>query len=244
MDGTAGNWKRKAELYERSRLHVVCPSQWLLERAQRSMLAPAIASARVIPNGVDLELFSPGDCDEARARVGLPHHANVVVFAAQGAQTNPYKDFATLRAALELLDVPVVAVALGEGGAEEHVGVARLCSEPFAERERVAAFLRAADLYVHATRADNHPLAVLEALACGTPVVAPPVGGIPEQLRPETGVLVEPWDAPALAAAIEELLADDERRARMGVAAAADARARFSLDRQVDAYLDLYSDLC
>ena len=122
--------------------------------------------------------------------------------------------------------------------------MARLCSEPFIERERVAAFLRAADLYVHATRADNHPLAVLEALACGTPVVAPPVGGIPEQLRAETGLLVAPWDATTLAAAIEELLSDDERRARMGAAAAADARARFSLDRQVDAYLDLYSDLC
>jgi glycosyltransferase involved in cell wall biosynthesis len=208
------------------------------------MLAPAVASARVIPNGADLELFSPGERGEARARVGLPHGAHVVVFAAQGAQTNPYKDFATLRAALELLEHPVVAVALGEAGADEYVGTARLCSEPFAERERVAAFLRAADLYVHATRADNHPLAVLEALACGTPVVAPRVGGIPEQLREETGVLVEPWDASALAAAITELLGDGERRMSMGAAAAADARARFSLDRQVAAYLDLYAELC
>jgi glycosyltransferase involved in cell wall biosynthesis len=244
VDGTADNWRRKAELYERTRLHVVCPSSWLLERAQRSMLAPAVASARVIPNGADLELFSPGERGEARARVGLPHGAHVVVFAAQGAQTNPYKDFATLRAALELLEHPVVAVALGEAGADEYVGTARLCSEPFAERERVAAFLRAADLYVHATRADNHPLAVLEALACGTPVVAPRVGGIPEQLREETGVLVEPWDASALAAAITELLGDGERRMSMGAAAAADARARFSLDRQVAAYLDLYAELC
>jgi len=243
VDGTAGNWRRKAALYERSRLHAVCPSAWLLDRAQRSILEPALASSRLIPNGVDLEVFSPGDRDEARARVGLPHDAHVVVFAAQGVHTNPFKDFATLRAALELLAVPVVAVALGEAAANEQLGRVTLRSEPFAERERVAAFLRAADLYVHATRADNHPLAVLEALACGTPVVAPPVGGIPEQLRGETGVLVEPWDATALAAAMTELLADDERRARMSTAAAADARARFSLYRQVDAYVDLYREL-
>src|SRR5262249_30035957 len=54
VDGTAGNRGRKAELYARARVHVAAPSAWLLERAQRSILAPAIASARVVPNGVDL----------------------------------------------------------------------------------------------------------------------------------------------------------------------------------------------
>jgi glycosyltransferase involved in cell wall biosynthesis len=244
VDGTAANWRRKARLHGRSRLHVVCPSAWLLERARRSMLAPAIASARVIPNGVDLDLFSPGDRAEARARVGLAQSANVLVFAAQGARTNPFKDFETLRGALALLGPPVIAIALGEAGEDEHLGSVRLCSEPFAERDRVATYLRAADVYVHATRADNHPLAVLEALACGVPVVSSDVGGIKEQLTDETGVLVEGGDAAALARGVESLLADGELRARMGAAAAADARDRFSLDRQVDAYLQLYAELC
>jgi glycosyltransferase involved in cell wall biosynthesis len=84
---------------------------------------------------------------------------------------------------------------------------------------------------------------VLESLACGTPVVASRVGGIPEQLCEDTGVLVEPGDPAALASAIDALLADPERRARMASAAAADARARFSLERQVDAYLELYAGL-
>ncbi len=247
VDGTAGNRRRKAALYERSRLHIICPSTWLLERAQRSALAPAIASSRVIPNGVDLDVFSPADRNEARARLGLPRDAHVLVFAAQGARTNPYKDFATLRAALELVGAAagrsVVAVALGEQADDERLSRVLLRSEAFVERERVAVFLRAADIYVHATRADNHPLAVLEALACGTPVVASRVGGIVEQLREETGVLVEPNDAAALAGAVSALLADEDRRRRMGAAAAADARARFSLERQVDAYLDLYSEL-
>ena len=237
VDGTAENWRRKAALYERSRLHVVCPSEWLLERAQRSMLAPAIASARVIPNGIDLGVFAP----ERRSGRGEP----VVVFAAQGARTNPYKDFETLRRALELLrDRRLLAVALGEAGPEERIGDVTLRSEPFRAREEVAKQLRRADLYVHATRADNHPLAVLEALASGVPVVACRVGGIPEQLTDDTGVLVEPGDAQGFAAAIAQLLDDPDRCARMGAAAAADARRRFSLDRQVDAYLDLYAELC
>jgi glycosyltransferase involved in cell wall biosynthesis len=237
VDGTAENWRRKAALYERSRLHVVCPSEWLLERAQRSMLAPAIASVRVIPNGIDVGLFAPG-------RRGEREEA-VVVFAAQGARTNPYKDFATLRGALAFLrDRQVLAIALGERAPEERIGRVTLRSEPFVRRDEVAGRLREADLYVHATRADNHPLAVLEALAAGLPVIASRVGGIPEQLTDETGVLVEPGDPQALAAAISALLDDDERRARMSAAAAADTRARFSLDRQVEAYLDLYAELC
>jgi glycosyltransferase involved in cell wall biosynthesis len=237
VDGTAGNWRRKAALYERSQLHVVCPSEWLLERAQRSMLAPAIASVRVIPNGVDFQLFAPQRRD---VRDEL-----VVVFAAQGARTNPYKDFTTLRQALELLrDRQLMAIALGEGAPEERIGSVTLRSEPFLTREEVAKRLRGADLYVHATKADNHPLAVLEALACGVPVIASRVGGIPEQLTEETGLLVEPNDAQSLAASISELLGDPDRRTRMGAAAAADARARFSLERQVASYLDLYSELC
>ena len=150
VDGTAENWQRKAALYEHSRFHVVCPSAWLLERAQRSMLAPAIASARVIPNGVDVELFAP----ERRAERDEP----VVLFAAQGARTNKYKDFRTLRSALELLrDRRLLAVALGEAAPEERIGAVTLRSEPFETHEEVAARFRGADLYVHAARADNRP---------------------------------------------------------------------------------------
>jgi glycosyltransferase involved in cell wall biosynthesis len=237
VDGTAENWRRKAALYERSRLHVVCPSAWLLERAQRSMLAPAMASARVIPNGIDVGTFVSERRDERTEPV--------ILFAAQGALTNPYKDFETLRSALELLrDRRLLAVALGEAGPEQQIGGVTLRSEPFQTRDEVANRLRRVDLYVHATRADNHPLAVLEALASGIAVIASRVGGIPEQLTEETGVLVEPGDPQSLAAAISGLLDDPDRRARMGSAAAADARARFSLDRQVDAYLDLYAELC
>ena len=104
----------------------------------------------------------------------------------------PYKDFQTLRSALELLrDRRLLAVALGEAAPEERIGAVTLRSEPFQTREEVAKRFRGADLYVHATRADNHPLAVLEALASGVPVIASRVGGIPEQLSEETGVLVE-----------------------------------------------------
>ncbi len=247
VDGTAGNWRRKRALLGRSRLHVVAPSRWLLGRAERSILAAAAVSARVIPNGVDLEVFRPGSKEAARGRLGIASDARVLVFAAQGARSNPYKDFATLREAVARLGsapgVAIAAFALGEAAPDERLGRVTLRSVASVAPAAVADHLRAADLYVLPTRADNHPLTVLEALACGCPVVASRVGGIPEQLTDATGVLVRPGDAGDLAAAVESLLADPGRRAAMGLAAAADARARFSLDRQVDSYVELYHEI-
>src|SRR5262249_21937913 len=147
-DGTAGNRRRKAELYSQARLHVAAPSAWLLERAQRSILAPAIATARVVPNGVDLTVFAPGRRDAARARLGLPPDAHVLVFAAQGARSNPYKDFSTLRAALGRLRVPAIAFALGEDAPTEQPGRVELRSLSFVQPAEVADHLRAADIYV------------------------------------------------------------------------------------------------
>ena len=215
-DGTAFNLARKRSIYAGLELTVVTPSRWLMAMVERSVLAPAAVRREVIPNGVDLELFRPGSED----RSGL-------VFAAQGGPANQFKDYPTLQAALERLEDPVDVAVLGD---------------PPIPVDEVARRLRAAALYVHPSRADTFPSGVLEALACGTPVVASRVGGIPEQVTDETGVLVEPGDPAALAAAIQSLLADPDRRARMGAAAAADARRRFSLDRQLDAYLELYSD--
>lgn len=226
-DATAFNLARKRSIYAGMELTVVTPSRWLMEMVERSVLAPAAVRRRVIPNGVDLELFSPGDRAQTRQELGVPEDAPLVVFAAQGGRANEFKDFPTLEAALGRLDRPVEVVALGD---------------PPLPPGEVARWLRAADIYVHPSRADTFPSGVLEALACGTAVVASRVGGIPEQLREETGVLVEPRDPGALAAAIESLLADPDRRARLGEAGAADARRRFSLERQIDDYLELYAE--
>jgi glycosyltransferase involved in cell wall biosynthesis len=108
----------------------------------------------------------------------------------------------------------------------------------------VARYYQAADVYVHAARADTFPNTILEAQACGTPVVATAVGGIPEQIDDgRTGLLVPPGDAAALAERIARLLGDNDLRARLGEQAAADARDRFDLNRQADTYLDWYRDL-
>ena len=246
-DGTATTWRRKRAIYEQSRVFATAPSRWLADRARASILGPALVDVVVIPNGIDLDRFRPGDRVAARDALGLSREALVVVFAAESIRTNPFKDWPTLRQGLGLLGSAVgrdvVAVALGADGGGARLGRVELRQLPQVEYADVPGFLQAADVAVHAARAETLGLVVLEALACGLPVVASRVGGIPEAVsHGETGLLVEPGDPHALASALELVLSDDAVRARLGHAAAADAARRFGLERMVDGFVELYRE--
>jgi glycosyltransferase involved in cell wall biosynthesis len=265
-DATASNFRRKRRIYSASTLYVAAPSRWLAGRLADSMLAPAARECRVIPNGVHLATFTPGDRNAARERLGLPRHALILLFAANGILHNPWKDFRTLRlavalAAQSLPGRPVLLLALGEDAPAERAGTAEIAFLPYQlSHDLVAAYYHAADLYVHAARAETFPNTVLEALACGTPVVASAVGGVLEQVRglplpgadprhrahgaeQGTGALVPPGDAEALAAAIVSLANDPELRRRLGENAARDARERFDQDAQVNAYVEWFREI-
>lgn len=264
-DGTGYNWRRKQEIFSRSRVYVSAPSRWLLDKVRRSILAPAMIEGRVIPNGVDTDVFRPSDRIAARRSLNLPEQEYLLLFAANALNQSHWKDFATLRDALAIIgesNLPrrVRLLALGGSGPDEKVGNAVLTFVPHEpDPKRVAAYFQAADLYLHAAKADTFPNVVIEALACGTPAVATAVCGIPEQIlsfdapgsdrryvgRPEvaTGMLTLPADARALAAATVHLLKEDAMRARLADNAARDAARRFSVDRQADAYLSWFEEI-
>ena len=249
-DATAHNWKRKQEIFEESRLYVATPSRWLLAKAEQSLVAPAIVEARVIPNGVDLSVFHPADRQAVRAMLGIPQHAKVLLFTAYGIRQNTWKDWETLRLAIGLVDdrlrgKDVLFIALGENAPAERIGRALILSIPYQNDPRdVARYYQAADVYVHAARVDTFPTTVVEALACGTPVVATAVGGIPEQVEDGvTGILVPPRDVEAMAEATIRLLSDDPMRMHLGRNAAEDAERRFGLNRQAEEYLDWYEEI-
>jgi len=261
-DSTDRNWLRKRRIYENSSLFVAAPSRWLLERAEVSILSGGIVGTRLIPNGVDLSIFRPGDKAPARKRLGLPQDERILLSPA----SDKFKDLPTLLAAAEILGnragSRVTLVVLGKTREPQTMGGVTIRSAGYETDEaRVAALYQAADVYVHAARvgAENHSLAVLEALACGVPVVATDVGGIPEQvesLRPTstggsrrsngdgaTGVLTPPGDPKALADAVTLLLEDDSLLRAMSLSANEDARRRFDLQTQVEAYLNLYREI-
>lgn len=109
-------------------------------------------------------------------------------------------------------------------------------------RERVA---ESADVVVVPSRAENLPMAALEAMAAALPVVATRVGGVRELVEDGvTGIVVPPDDPGAMAAAIAKVISDDTLRVAMGAAGAARIAARFSADGVARRLVDLYGELC
>lgn len=266
-DATAENWRRKRATYERSNLAIVAPSHWLLDRAQRSILAQGATKTQVIHNGVDQEVFQPGDKIAARERLGIPGDTAVIMFAANGIRGNMFKDYPSIQTAISTLssqlhDGQFIFLGVGDNGPNEDFGRGSIRFIPHvADRRTLADYYRAADVYMHAARAENFPNTILEALSCGTPVVATAVGGIPEQIRalviPEkfavstagmangdaTGILTPPGDGEQLGTATAWLIQHPDVLGALGRNAAADARQRFSLDRMADNYLALYNTM-
>jgi len=268
QDATAFNWRRKQEVYSKSRIYVTTPSHWLMQKVEQSMLAPAVLGSRVIPNGVDLSRFHPADRQAARRTLGISQGVRVLLFTTDGLRHNVWKDYQTLRAAMALLaersrGQRVFLLALGEEAPAERKGQTEIRFVPYQKDPLVVArYYQAADIYVHAARVDTFPNAILEALACGTPVIATAVGGIPEQVKglqmtdyrfqaagdglnkygpnEATGVLLPAKDEEAMFIGISRLLNDEPLRSRLAENACRDARERFCLKRQVRDYLGWY----
>jgi len=248
-DGSAYNWKIKRDIFRRSRLFVAAPSRWIAQRAERSILAEGTAELRVIPNGVDLSVFTPGDKTAARRALGLPQVGSIIMFSAKSLVDSPYKDFATAKAALSVVamrtSAPVTLLAVGDSGAGADVANSAVTFVPFvASREKLALYYQAADIYMHSAKAETFSLTTLEAMACGIPVVASDVGGIPELVADgESGLLVPTGNVQAMAEALVRLLDDPSLRLAMGHMGAEIARTRFGFERQIDSYLQWYREI-
>jgi glycosyltransferase involved in cell wall biosynthesis len=111
------------------------------------------------------------------------------------------------------------------------------------DRGAVRELLAVADVAALSSDFEGSPLAVMEYMAAGKPVVATNVGGVPDLIDSDSGILIEPGDERALAVALARLLDDAELRRRMGAAAAARQRRHFSMDAFVGRIEDLYAEL-
>ena len=110
--------------------------------------------------------------------------------------------------------------------------------------KEMAKYYQACDLYIHTAKAENAPLVILEAMACGKPVIATNAGGIPELVRnDDTGYTVPIGDAESMANLIISLIDAPEQLTRLGESASNVAKKEYGRSKMVDAYLNLYQSL-
>lgn len=178
-----------------------------------------------VPNGVPVP--RPADPAEDAAllsRLGIPRRRPGQITCMFLANHTPNKGLPVLLEAFSRLRCPYLLIVGGEKRAEVDYAPATQPRQPdqsivitgrISDGE-VAALFRRSDLFVFPTLADTFPLAILEAMSHGLPVLASHVGGIPHQLDRECGVLVEPGDARKLADAVARLATSPARLAEMG----------------------------
>jgi starch synthase len=205
-----------------------------LERVKETYQVPPHKLAHIV-NPVDAELWRPDDGRAVRAELGIPEAA--VVVAWHGQLQLERKGLDVLLDAWGRLgddrDAHLILVGSGEdaGDVARRASAARgvhLIDEWVQDRARMRAILSAADLYAFPSRHEGLPVAPLEAMACGLPVVGADASGVADVVG-DAGLVVARDDADAFARALGELLDDDERRAALGARARTRVGERFAL---------------
>jgi D-inositol-3-phosphate glycosyltransferase len=212
---------------------------------------------RVVSPGVDLDLFTVGDVAAARAQVGLPQDAQVLLFVGR---IQPLKaPDILLKAAADLLarrpelrQRLVVAVVGGPSGSglgkpralqelAHQLGIqAQVRFVPPVDRATLALWYRAADLVTVPSYSESFGLVAMEAQACGTPVVAAAVGGLPFAVG-DGGLLIDGHHTTDWSTGLEGLLDDPHRRQLLGRQAVEHA-AQFSWESTTDRLLGVYTE--
>lgn len=214
---------------------VLAPSRFVAGRLQEA----GVERAQALTLGVDTNVFRPelADRDALRARLGLPADHRLLVFAGRPARE---KRIDVMVEAVERLDPGTTLLLVGAGEAAPPSN--RVIGLPYMQDStQLARLLGSCDGFLHANPDEPLGLIVLEALACGLPVVGVRSGGVAETVDAEVGQLAETSDSAALAEAIDALFARDlaevSRRAR------ARALARHSWDAVFEDLMSVYAGL-
>ena len=241
------HWRLKRGAVKRIRPVIISPSLAYAERAARSGL---LAGCRVehIPNGIDTEIFRPLDKTQARHLLNLPQDAIILLFGAMNAAGDHCKGFDLLCQALSILlagghgnFLPVVF-----GASESDAGLPLPMRFLGRLHDNITLSLAysAADVFVCPSRQDNLPNTVLESLACGTPVAAFAVGGIPDMVEHGlSGCLARPHEPEDLARGLARLLGNKEDRRRMGEAGRARVERDFAMPVVAKRHISLYEEM-
>lgn len=225
-------------------LNIVALSRWMEQEVRSSALLGRFPVTR-IPNGLDPDLYRPTDKAIARTALRLPAEARIVLFLAHGVHLERKGMHLLLPALERLRHIPnLLMVSVGAGRMDFPAGIQGRHLGTIDNELMLSLVYSAADVFALPSLQDNLPNVMLEALACGVPVVAFGCGGIVDVIRPgENGFTVPVGDIEALARALERFLIDDEYQRCAGVAARQTVLENYTLRHQAERHLDLYRQL-
>lgn len=235
------SWK-KNRIYQDMCIQLVSPSHWLANLTCNTSLGNQ--RIKVIPNGVDISTFRIQDKVNLKQSLGLKNQP-MVLFIGAAATTNKFKgfsDFLWMASQASFKDTQFVCLGASENSTDGIITYIKGTSE----KDMVAKYMALADVFVMPSRFENFPLVILEALACGTPVVAYDVGGVAEIIKnlPQCK-LVPPRDKRELSLSVREIINETLNMGMETVSASLRdiALLQYSTEKMVSSYIDLYQKI-
>ncbi|MFM7295239.1 MAG: glycosyltransferase family 4 protein [Burkholderiales bacterium] len=233
-------------LYTKATAHIATTGEALRSQLHRDN-GFALETMTSVRTGIDLNRFQPLDKAATRAKLGIPENPTIGILAT----LRDWKGHDDLLDALKLLRIKFPEwrlIIIGDGPQRARL-TSRVQKENLAEIVRfvgnvdnVPEWLSTLDIFTLPSFGDEGvPQGIMQAMACGLPVVSTPVGAIAEAVQDgSTGILVAPKNATALAAALEQLMADAALRQHMGQAGRAYALASFGITVMLDRMTDVF----
>jgi glycosyltransferase involved in cell wall biosynthesis len=239
-----GEQRRKLRAYRDRCVQFVANSQWLADLAGRSPIVGACGGARVIMPGIDTDIFKRQNKAECRAKLGIPMESFVVA-AGAASLTDKNKNVPWLLEQVSRLpnlkNVRLVLAGNGEVPVSNPLDV-HFMGNLTDGRERACVF-GAADIFISASLMETYGLTLIEAMSCGTPVVAFRTGGVPEAVSDgEGGIVCELLGETEFKAAVEKLRSCPGLRNQLGSAASNLVATRNSKTRFAAAFARLYEE--
>ena len=241
--------RRKQKAWDSLQLTIVSPSRWLAACASQSSLFSG-RRIEVIPTGIDLETFRPGEKLSIRKDLKLPADKKLILFGAINATGDRRKGFDLLHGAIQSLSrntreqMEILVFGSNEPRNPPDFGLpvhylGRIIDDP-----RLVSIYSAADVMVVPSREDNLPNTAVESIACGTPVVAFDIGGMSDIIdHLKNGYLAPAFEADRLAQGIEWVLADNDRYQVISKEARRKAEDSFDITTTVNQYRSVYQSL-
>lgn len=245
LDTTRLSLSVKRHVHEKTSVTAITPSKWMSELAFSSGIFTE--KPLVVPNGVNVETFKIRDKLATRRELKLPPKRTIGILSAG----NVLDDRKGTRDALEAVrklstEIRPYLVLLGNSSPElEELlrGIDFHSAGYVSDQDMIAKYYSAADFFLFCSKAENHPLAVLESMATGTPVVGYSTGGVPEIVDSNSnGLLVPTGDIDALSNALRQILGSGILE-NWSKNASKKAIRKFSHKAFFENHLDLYNEI-
>ena len=237
---------RKKKVYKSARLEIVVPCHWLEQKVKASILKNQRIS--LIYYGVDAAIFKKYPKKEARQKLSLPVDKKIITFLVQGGKNNPWKGWEYAQEIISnyYRNKDILLLCIGGNLSDQGLSNENIKYIPFIfDKSLLAQYYSSSDVFLLTSLADNFPNTVLEAMACGTPVVSFDVGGVKEAVvHNKNGYIAKYKDCNDLTSGVDYILSLSSKKLKsISQNSIKRIKNNFTLTTMTKNYIDLYQSL-